>query len=441
MFTHEEPPIVLSVGGSLLSTKDGVNTEFLTKLNDFVRKYVKRGKRFFLVAGGGVTAREYRDAGKAVIGTMSDDDLDWIGIHATRLNAHLLRTIFEDIAHPRIIENYDKKLKDWREPVVVGAGWKPGFSTDYDAVVLARDYGAHLIVNLSNIDFVFTKDPRHHKDAKPIEKITWGELEKIVGTTWSPGINAPFDPIAAQLAKKLDLTVIVTNGDNFLNLEKIIEGNKFKGTVVMPYKIDASYYDREYYVGNKSRYRIAQKSSFIGKILLYLATYYRALMIVLCLHPKKCLDVGCGTGLLVKILRSMGVDAYGVEISQDAINLADKNIANFLKKADILKLPFLNDEFDLVLTFDVLEHVDRIKINKAINETIRVTKKYILHKVYTRENFFMTLFSNKDFSRTSVFTAKFWQKKFLEHKDVNLQRNSIFRLPPFMESIFLLKKK
>jgi uridylate kinase len=441
MFNYKEPPIVLSVGGSLLSTKDGINTEFLTQLNEFIRKYVKRGKRFFLVAGGGVTAREYRDAGKTVIGTMSDADLDWIGIHATRLNAHLIRTIFEDIAHPRIIENYDKKLINWREPIVIGAGWKPGWSTDYCAVMLAKDYGANVIVNMSNIDWVYDKDPRFDKNAKPIEKITWEELEKIVGTEWSPGINAPFDPIATQLGRKLGLTVIVANGENFKNMENIIEGDTFKGTVVLPYKIDASFYDREYYMGNKARYRLAPKSSVLGKIFIYLASYYRALIIFLFLKPKKCLDVGCGTGIMVKILRRLGVDAYGVEISDDALKLADKSIVPFLQKADILKLPFDKDEFDLVVTFDVLEHVDRIKINKAINETIRVSKKLILHKVYTRENLWMTWFSNKDYSRTSVFSAKFWQKKFLEHKDVSLQRNSIFRLPSFMESIFLLKKK
>lgn len=441
MLNKHEPPIVLSVGGSLLSTKDGVNTDFLDKLNIFIRKYVKRGKRFFLVIGGGVTAREYRDAGKTVIGTMSDSDLDWIGIHATRLNAHLVRTIFEDIAHPRIIENYDKKLKNWLEPVVIGAGWKPGWSTDYDAVVLAKDYGAHLIVNMSNIEWVYDKDPRYNKDAKPIKKLTWGELEKIVGTEWSPGINAPFDPIAAQLGRRLGLTVIVTNGEDFKNLENIIDGDSFKGTVITPYKIDASYYDREYYMGDKARYRFAQKSSFLGKIFIYLAIYYRALIIFFCLKPKKCLDVGCGTGLLIKVLRGMGVDAYGVELSGEAIKLADKSVTPYIQQADILKLPFKADEFDLVLTFDVLEHVDRVKINKAIDETIRVSKKYTMHKVYTRENIWMTWFSNKDFSKTSVFTAKFWQKKFLEHEGAVLQRNSIFRLPPIMESIFLLKKK
>jgi len=441
IFDSKEPPIVISIGGSLLVTKDGIDTRFLSQLNTFIRKYVKRGKRFFLVAGGGMTARNYRDAGKSVIGTMTDEDLDWLGIHATRLNAHLLRTIFEDIANPRIIENYDKKLHNWKEPVVLGAGWKPGWSTDYDAVILARDYGANLIINLSNIDWVYDKDPRKYQDAVAIEKLTWGELERIVGTEWSPGINAPFDPIAAQLARKLKLTVIVANGEKLKNIEHIIEGDAFVGTVIMPYRIDASFYDRPYYMGEKAGYRFTQRSSALGKFLMMIAVYYRAMIIRLFLKPKNCLDVGCGTGGLVKVLRSFGIDAYGVEISEHALELADKTVRPFLKSGDIIKLPYAKDEFDLVLTFDVLEHMERGRIKKSIDETIRVSKKYIMHKIYTKENLWMRWLYSRDHSRHSIFTKKFWQRKFLEHPGAVLQRNSIFRLPSFMESIFLLKKK
>jgi len=441
IFDNQEPPIVISIGGSLLATQDGINTNFLKQFNLFVRKYIKRGKRFFLVAGGGVTARAYRDAGKEVIGGMTPDDLDWIGVHATRLNAHLLRTIFEDIAHSRIIENYDKKLRNWKEPLVIGAGWKPGWSTDYDAVILARDYGANLIINLSNIDWVYDKDPRIYTDARPIEKLTWGELEKIVGTEWSPGINAPFDPIAVQLARKHRLTVIVTNGENFKNLENIIEGDAFNGTVIQPYRIDASFYDREYYVGSKSGYRFGKRSSLLGKVFLGIANYYRAMFINFFLKPKNCLDVGCGTGDLVAMLRKFGIDAYGVEISNHALELADKSVRPFLKQADIVDLPFDTDKFDLVLTFDVLEHLERGKIKKAINETIRVSKKYIMHKIYTKENIWIRWFHSKDFSHLSIFGSRFWRRKFLEHPDAALLRNSVFHLPAMIESIFLLKKK
>lgn len=440
-FRQKEPPIVISIGGSLLVPNGGLDTDFLKELNLFIRTYIKKGRRFFLVAGGGKLARGYRDAGKAVIGGMSETDLDWLGIHSTRLNAHLLRTIFEDIAHPRIIENYEKRLSNWSEPLVIGAGWKPGWSTDYDAVVLARDYGAQLVINLTNIDGVYTKDPRKYKNAKRIDKLTWGGLEKLVGTKWSPGINAPFDPIAAQLARKLRLTVIVADGYNFENLGKIMESDTFIGTVITPYKIDASFYDREYYRSEESRYRFIRKTSSLSNVLRFLADYYRAIIIRIFLKPKNCLDVGCGTGRLVSILRSFGIDAYGVEISDAALELAKKSVQPYLSKGSITKLPFADNEFDLVMTFDVFEHIDRSNIKNAIDETIRVSRKHVLHKLYTRENLWIRLLHKIDRSHVSIYTYQYWKKLFRQNPNAALQRKTIFHLPRFMESIFLLTKK
>lgn len=233
MFTNEKT-IIISVGGSLIIPNGGIDCEFLAKFNNLIRKEVKKGKRFLLVAGGGNIMRLYRDAATLVTKGISNEDLDWLAIHITRVNAHLLRTMFYDIAHPRIIENYDYKLINWTEPLAIGAGWKPGWSTDYDAVILARDYKGKIIINLSNIDYVYDKDPNKYKDAKKIEKITWTEMEKIVGDKWTPGLNMPFDPIATKLAKKLGLTVIVTNGRNFENTDCIIAGEKFIGTIIQP---------------------------------------------------------------------------------------------------------------------------------------------------------------------------------------------------------------
>ncbi|MCX7996203.1 MAG: UMP kinase [Patescibacteria group bacterium] len=443
MFSTKEPPIVISIGGSLIVPGENIDHNFLDKLNVFIREYVRRGKRFFLVAGGGKTSRKYQQAAKiALHNKISDADLDWLGIHATHLNGHLLRTIFSDIAHPRIILDYDKKLERWKEPVVIGAGWKPGWSTDYDAVMLARDYNANLIINLSNIDWVFDSDPRTNPNAKPIKKMTWEEMEKLVGTKWSPGINTPFDPIAAQLAKKLDLTVIIANGKNFTNLQNILDGEAFKGTVIMPYRIDASFYDREYYRGSKAGYRFIRRTSWIGRLLRYLVNWYRAILIKFFLNPQSVLDVGCGTGELVASLRKLGVDAYGVELSKEVMDIIEPSVKQFIRIGDpTARLPYKDAEFDLVVTYDVLEHIERAKLRKAIAEMVRVSKKYILHKIYTIENRYISIFHSKDFSRVSLFPRHYWQRLFHETDGVTILRNSFFRLPLFFETVFLLKKK
>jgi uridylate kinase len=227
-----EKVAIISLGGSLIIPNGGIDIEFLGEFANFLRKKIASGWRFFIVVGGGSTARHYIEAAKNISGEITEWDLDWLGIHTTRLNAHLVRTIFRDIAHPRVIANYEKKIEDLKEPLVVASGWKPGCSTDYDAVYLANMYGAKEIYNLSNISMVYDKDPRQHPDAKPLKKLTWEEMEKLVGTVWRSGMNVPFDPIASKYARENHFRVKILNGKDLENFEDALEGREFIGTVI-----------------------------------------------------------------------------------------------------------------------------------------------------------------------------------------------------------------
>jgi uridylate kinase len=226
--------IIISVGGSLIVPTDGIGVEFLKNLNSFVREKLAQdsSRQFFLVTGGGTTARKYIEAGQQVLEhKLTRDDLDWLGIHSSRLNAHLVRTIFRDIAHPYIVKNFDI-IRKAEEPVVVAAGWKPGWSTDYCAVLLGQDYGVDTILNLSNVTEVYDKDPKKFEDAKPIKNISWADFRKLVGDEWTPGMNAPFDPIAAKKAQELGVKVAIMSGKDFNNIESYLKGEEFVGTVI-----------------------------------------------------------------------------------------------------------------------------------------------------------------------------------------------------------------
>lgn len=224
----------MSIGGSLIVPNGGINKDFLKKLNLFVREQLakKNNRQFFLVAGGGAIARHYRDAGRDVVGhELTKDDMDWLGIHTTKLNAHLIRTIFRDIAHPYVLKHYEI-IRKVTEPVVVAAGWKPGWSTDYCAVMVCEDYNIKTIINLTNIDMVYDSDPNKNKNAEAIKRIGWDEFRRIVGDTWVPGMNVPFDPVASQKAQDLGLKAVVLQGDDFENLKKYFDGKEFVGTVI-----------------------------------------------------------------------------------------------------------------------------------------------------------------------------------------------------------------
>jgi uridylate kinase len=222
--------IVVSVGGSLI-VPDGIDTVFLTHFKTLVLEKVQRGFTFSIITGGGKTARRYQDAAQAVTAEITSQDRDWLGIHSTRLNAQLLRNIFVGYAHPQVIKNPTIDIEA-EEPIIIAAGWQPGCSTDYDAVLMAKNLGATRLVNLSNIDYVYDKDPRRYPDAKKIEKISWAEFRKIIPDHWDPGLSSPFDPIAAKEAESLGLEVAIINGAKLEEFSNYLDGKPFVGTVI-----------------------------------------------------------------------------------------------------------------------------------------------------------------------------------------------------------------
>ena len=223
-------PIVLSVGGSIVVPKTGIDIEYLHAFRSLIQREVKKGKRFIIVVGGGHTAREYQNAANAVV-HLNAEDVDWLGIHATRLNGHLLRALFRDIAIHRVVKDPTRPLA-WHDSVLIAAGWKPGWSTDYIAVRLAKKYKASQILNLTNIDSVYDKDPSKFEDAEPFKDISWTAFRKIVGSKWVPGANAPFDPIASKLAHRWGLNVVIANGKDLKNVQNILDGKKYVGTMI-----------------------------------------------------------------------------------------------------------------------------------------------------------------------------------------------------------------
>jgi uridylate kinase len=216
--------VIISLGGSLIYPKK-LDLNFLKSFKKLV--YSHEG-RFVLYCGGGALARKWQKIGRRF--GLRGYLLDWLGIFATRKNAKIVKDFLKDNVHDKIITNPTVKI-NFKEKVLVAAGWKPGWSTDYDAVLIAKNLGANVLVNMSNIDYAYDKDPKKYKNAKPIKKTTWKRFRKIVGSEWKPGLNMPFDPIASKLAEKVKLKVVII-GNDLKNLKNLLENKKIKGTIV-----------------------------------------------------------------------------------------------------------------------------------------------------------------------------------------------------------------
>lgn len=224
--------IIISVGGSLI-IPDSIDTSFLKQLRErIVEEISVSDRRFILIAGGGKTARHYQKAVEEIM-DVEDSDLDWLGIHATRLNGHLLRTIFHDIAHPVMITNPDEILDvPATAKVIIASGYRPGASTDLRAVQIATLTKGKRVVNLSNTDYVYTADPHTDESASPIKQMQWNEFRAIIPTEWSPGLSTPFDPVAAKIADEQNIEVACINGNRLPDFIAYLNGESFVGTLL-----------------------------------------------------------------------------------------------------------------------------------------------------------------------------------------------------------------
>lgn len=211
---------------------DHISVDFLKSFIGILDKHTRLGKKFYIIVGGGKTARVYQQALKD-LGAEGSDTLDWVGIYATHLNAELVRLACGDLAHDAVIKD-PYTIPETHTPVIVYGGWKPGRSTDFAPVILAESTGAGTVINLSNIAYVYDSDPRHNPHAQKFETITWPAYRALIPAEWTPGMSAPFDPTASLQAQELGVTVAVLHGADLENLDRYLSGQDFEGTTIVP---------------------------------------------------------------------------------------------------------------------------------------------------------------------------------------------------------------
>lgn len=225
---------VLSVGGSIVVPEKPdivFISQFLSLIKDYLEKDAKR--KLILIIGGGGPARLFQNAYTSLVGedNKNNYEADLIGIMATRLNAQLIKASLGNLCSDDVIHNLSLNIS-FRGRVLVVAGWKPGFSTDNVATLMAEKFAAKRLINLSNIEKVYTDDPKTNPNAKPLDDISWKDFRLMVGNEWTPGKNTPFDPIASKKAEELGLKVICAAGRDIENTKNILEEKNFFGTTI-----------------------------------------------------------------------------------------------------------------------------------------------------------------------------------------------------------------
>ena len=221
--------VVVALGGSVVHP-DAIDVPFLRHFQKFLQPFLRKGHKFVIVVGGGRLARLFQDAAHRV-SRLADEDKDWLGIHSTRLNAHLLRTIFRKIADPVIVDEPDK-VRPPKYSVTIASGWRPGWSTDYIAVAIAEQLAVKEVIIAGKPAYVFDKDPHKWSGAKPFRELSWPDYRKLIPSEWKPGLHSPVDPVAAKLAHKREIDAVIINGRDLKNFTNLLNGKKFEGTII-----------------------------------------------------------------------------------------------------------------------------------------------------------------------------------------------------------------
>ncbi|MDP3794509.1 MAG: UMP kinase [bacterium] len=226
---RQERTVVIKLGGSLVVPED-IAVDYVQRFAALVRKHASAGLRFILIVGGGCTNRWYRDAAMAA-GIENAADLHWLGIRATQLNAEFVRALFGPLAYPRPLTDPDTTPR-WNEPVLVVGGFAPGYSTDNVAVLMAERFGADTVINVSDVEALYTADPKKDRAATPIAEIAWDEYRKMFGNPERhlPGQNIPIDAVAAINSQRLNLETFFVGGRDLENLDNLLTGKKWTGT-------------------------------------------------------------------------------------------------------------------------------------------------------------------------------------------------------------------
>ncbi len=225
--------IVLSLGGSLVNTENGTDTEYLAKINGIISKCIAKGNKFGIVVGGGFAAR--KKANKLRTKGKNEFECDEAAIKITWKNAKSVIAALGGSAYPKVIKDFYKARKlAMHNNVVVMGGTIPGITTDTDSVLLAEAIGAKQLVNISNTDGIYDSDPRKNPTAKKFDRLDYHQLIHIACEydTRKAGENFVFDILACKLIARSKIETHFVSGHSLNDLENAIDGKAHNGTIV-----------------------------------------------------------------------------------------------------------------------------------------------------------------------------------------------------------------
>lgn len=219
--------VLLKLSGEALAKENGTGIDFdkMLTISSIIKDCIQKGLEIAIVIGGGNFWRGRTN-------TMMDScTSDHIGMLATTMNAlalhdALLQTGVESriqtsIEMRQVAELYirDRAIKhlNKKRVVIFGAGTgSPYFSTDTAAALRAAEIKADIILKATNVDYIYSKDPRKYSDFEVIKETSHSRVikEKL----------RVMDLTAISLCMENNIPIRIFNLNSLENLKKALTG-------------------------------------------------------------------------------------------------------------------------------------------------------------------------------------------------------------------------
>lgn len=228
--------ILLKLSGEALAggMASGIHPETIGQIADDIKEAAKLGVEIGLVIGGGNFIRGMAQAAQG----MDRASADYMGMLATVINSMAMQDALEkrdiatrvqsailmsQIAEPYIRRRAIRHLEKGRL-VIFGAGTgNPYFTTDTAASLRAMEINADVIMKATNVDGIYDKDPKKHKNAKFFRELKYIDVLK-------QGLQV-MDSTAISLCMDNKLPIITFNLNKQGNIARVVRGEKI-GTLV-----------------------------------------------------------------------------------------------------------------------------------------------------------------------------------------------------------------
>ena len=221
--------LVIRIGGSVVASP--LNTNLIGKFVELLKELARLKHEVVLVVGGGTLARDFIQYAKSL--GLNEPEQDMVAISVSRLIAQLFVLKLNKVGTGTVqasLEDIAEELGKGK--IVVMGGLRPGMTTDAVAALAADHIKADLLVKATDQEGIHTRDPREHKGAVKIDRLSFDDLTRLLEQNkHKAGIHQIIDPEAVQILRKTRTKTIIVCGFKPENVLLAVNGEKV-GTVI-----------------------------------------------------------------------------------------------------------------------------------------------------------------------------------------------------------------